>query len=433
MAKETKNKNLHQAKKAKNDEFYTQLSDVEKELRHYREHFKDKVVFCNCDDARESAFFKYFSSNFEFLGLKRLITVGYQENGHGLLYVYEGDKNGNGIIDPEELDIIEMQGNGDFRSEESIAILQDADIVVTNPPFSLFREYVAQLIEYNKKFLVIGNMNAITYKEIFPLIKENKLWLGATCFNGGATFFKTDKDKFDKSRLSNPKHAYEKDGDFYMRVNGVRWFTNLSNKETKPYEILYKKYNPEEYPKYDNYDAINVDKVTEIPYDYDGVIGVPISFLDKWAPNIKSLENGNVTTNDFEIVEFRKGADGKDLVYSNLNGGGAKLSHTSEYSSVDANRGINEQPPRHQSEWEEQICENSYSEIVTTHDFEIIGCADADVVPNEWKGMDSEFIKLYYEQGNTGAYKEGNRLTHYVKNGRAFIPYKRILIRRISK
>lgn len=304
MAKETKNKNLHQAKKAKNDEFYTQLSDVEKELRHYREHFKDKVVFCNCDDARESAFFKYFSSNFEFLGLKRLITVGYQENGHGLLYVYEGDKNGNGIIDPEELDIIEMQGNGDFRSEESIAILQDADIVVTNPPFSLFREYVAQLMEYNKKFLIIGNMNAITYKEIFPLIKENKIWTGYKSFGGGMDMIPPN---FSPNECK--KFKYSTDGTPLVNIMGCIWFTNLEHNKRNEELLLYKKYNPEDYPKFDNYDAINVNKVTEIPYDYDGVMGVPLTFIGSHNPK------------QFEIVEFRKGNDGKDLVYSNLNGG----------------------------------------------------------------------------------------------------------------
>ena len=175
-----KNSNLHAAKTAKNDEFYTQLTDIEKECKHYRDFFRGKVVYCNCDDARESNFFKYFTMYFETLGLKKLITTGFKADGHGVILTYEGDKNGNHIVDDEEIVVTEMQGNGDFRSEECIAILKEADVVVTNPPFSLFREYVAQLMEYNKKFLIIGGMNAITYKEIFPLIKENKLWLGYT-------------------------------------------------------------------------------------------------------------------------------------------------------------------------------------------------------------------------------------------------------------
>ena len=173
-----KNSNLHQAKRAKNDEFYTQLTDIEKEMVHYRPHFKGKVIFCNCDDARESNFFKYFANNFELLGIRKLITTGYKENGHGVVLEYEGDKNGNLIVEPSEIKVTELKGNGDFRSDECIEYLRQADIVVTNPPFSLFREYMALLFRYSKEFIVIGNQNAITYKEIFPYIKENKLWLG---------------------------------------------------------------------------------------------------------------------------------------------------------------------------------------------------------------------------------------------------------------
>lgn len=294
-----KNKNLHQAKKAKNDEFYTRLEDIEKELCHYRKHFKDKVVLCNCDDPRESKFFTYFSLNFEYLGLKRLICIGYKENGHGVKYVYEGDKNKNGLVDPEEIEVVELDGNGDFRNRETIEILKECDVVVTNPPFSLFREYVAQLMEYNKKFLIIGNMNAITYKEIFPLIKENKLWLGIT----SPKIFITDK-------FINKNCFIGDDNKTYAKFGNVLWFTNCDSHCSKSYEILYKNYTPEEYPKYDNYDAINVNKVSDIPCDYDGVIGVPITFLYKWTPNVEN-DTANITTNDFEILGvFNNGSDG---------------------------------------------------------------------------------------------------------------------------
>ena len=188
----SKNTNLNKAKKEKNDEFYTQLTDIEKELRHYKDHFKGKVVYCNCDDARESNFFKYFSMNFEYLGLKKLICTGYKKDGRGVVLVYEGDKNENRVVDDEEITVTEMEGDGDFRSEECVALLKEADIVVTNPPFSLFREYVKQLVEHGKKFLILGNFNAIKYKEIFPLIKNNKLWLG--CGQTSATWFQVPED-----------------------------------------------------------------------------------------------------------------------------------------------------------------------------------------------------------------------------------------------
>lgn len=336
-----KNKNLHQAKKAKNDEFYTRLEDIEKELCHYREHFKDKIVLCNCDDPRESKFFTYFSLNFEFLGLKRLICIGYKENGHGVKYVYDGDKNKNGVVDSEEIEVVELEGNGDFRNRETIEILKECDVVVTNPPFSLFREYVAQLMEYNKKFLIIGNMNAITYKEVFPLIKENKIWLGFKSCSGGMDMVPPNFNPTECKKYKIIK------GVPVVNIMGCIWFTNLDHTKRHENIILYKKYNIEEYPKYDNYNAINVNKVSDIPCDYEGVMGVPITFLDKYNPE------------QFEIVEFRKGNDGKDLVYS-TNGGG-ELSHTLEYSSVNANTRINEQPQGYQSEWEKYVCQNTYS------------------------------------------------------------------------
>ena len=268
-----KNKNLTDAKKAKNDEFYTQLADIERECFNYKELFRDNVIYCNCDDARESNFFKYFSRNFEFFGLKRLITTGYKANGHGVVFIYEGDKNGNKIVDDEEVQVVELGGDGDFRSPECIEFLKQADIVVTNTPFSLFREYVAQLMTYDKKFLIIGNYNAITYKEIFSYIKENKMWLGIHSSRDMEFALPDSYQKYDRIE------------------NGVKigkapacWFTNLPhNKRTEPLD-LYKKYNPKEYPQYDNYNAINVNKVADIPMDYDGVMGVPITFLDKYNP-----------------------------------------------------------------------------------------------------------------------------------------------------
>lgn len=285
MAKKAQNKNLHQAKNNKKDEFYTQLSDIENELRHYKEHFKDKVVYCNCDDPRVSNFFHYFSYNFEHLGLKKLIATCYknqnadlfsQNDSEKAIYLeYDGDKNGNSVPDPEEIGIIELKGDGDFRSAESIELLKQADIVVTNPPFSLFREYVAQLIEYDKKFVIVGHQNAITYKDIFKLIKDNNLWLGYG-FKGGAGHF-----------INTQYEDYATAGDHregMIRVSGVHWFTNLDISKRHEDLILYKPYNEEEYPTYDNYDAINVNKTKDIPMDYSGVMGVPITFLDKYSP-----------------------------------------------------------------------------------------------------------------------------------------------------
>jgi hypothetical protein len=284
MAKEAQNKNLHLAKNNKKDEFYTQLPDIENELRHYKKHFKDKVVYCNCDDPRVSNFFHYFSYNFEHLGLKKLIATCYKNQNADLfsqndsdkaIYLeYDGDKNGNKIPDPEEIGIIELKGDGDFRSAESIELLKQADIVVTNPPFSLFREYVAQLIEYNKKFLIVGHQNAITYKDIFKLMKENNLWLGYG-FKGGAGHF-----------INTEYEDYATAGDHregMIRVSGVHWFTNLDIDKRHEDLILYKPYNSEEYPTYDNYDAINVNKTKDIPMDFKGVMGVPITFLDKYS------------------------------------------------------------------------------------------------------------------------------------------------------
>lgn len=303
MTKQSSNTNLHKAKNNKKDEFYTQLSDIENELRHYKEHFKDKVVYCNCDDPRVSNFFHYFSYNFEHLGLKKLIATCYKNQDADLfstntseqaVYLeYNGDKNGNKVPDANEIGVKPLKGDGDFRSPESIELLKQTDIVVTNPPFSLFREYVAQLIEYDKKFIIVGHQNAITYKDIFKLIKENKLWLGYG-FKGGA-------GHFINTQYENYATASDK-RDGMIRVSGVVWFTNLDIDKRHEDLILHKKYNPEEYPTYDNYNAINVDKTKDIPHDYAGHIGVPITFLDKYNPE------------QFEIVRFRKGDDDRDLV-----------------------------------------------------------------------------------------------------------------------
>jgi hypothetical protein len=280
-----KNKNLHSARNNKKDEFYTQLDDIERELRYYKSHFKDKVVYCNCDDPRVSNFFHFFSYNFEKLGLKKLIATCYKnqdmdlfsenKSEQAIYLVYEGDKNDNKVPDSNEIGVKKLKGDGDFRSKECIDLLKQADIVVTNPPFSLFREYLAQLIEYDKKFVIVGHQNAITYKEIFPLIKENKMWLGYG-FKGGAAHF-INKHYEDYAAAGDHKEGM-------IRVSGVVWFTNLDISKRHENLILYKKYRPEEYPKYDNYDAINVDVTKDIPDNYDGVMGVPITFLDKYNP-----------------------------------------------------------------------------------------------------------------------------------------------------
>lgn len=330
--KGSNNKGLHNAKLSKKDEFYTQLSDIERELKHYKNHFRDKVIYCNCDDPRVSNFFHYFSFNFEKFGLKKLITTCYknqdmdlfsQNNSEQAIYLeYNGDRNGNNVPDPEEIGIKHLKGDGDFRSKESIELLKQADIVVTNPPFSLFREYVAQLIEYEKKFIIIGHQNAISYKEIFKLIKENKMWLGFG-FKGGAAHF-INKHYEDYATAGDHK-------DGMIRVSGVVWFTNLDITKRHEELILYKKYAPEEYPKYENFDAINVNKTKDIPMDYDGYMGVPITFLDKYSPDqfeILGLSRYTKTqgmSKEFVDAYYKSGQTGAiseghpDLCYYDLN------------------------------------------------------------------------------------------------------------------
>ncbi|MBR3682949.1 MAG: adenine-specific methyltransferase EcoRI family protein [Tidjanibacter sp.] len=295
------NTTLTAAKAAKKDEFYTQLADIERELVHYKEHFRGKTVLCNCDDPRVSNFFKYFTLKFNDLGLKRVIATCYKSQDVDLFsmnaseqavyQIYDGDKDGNNMPDASEIEVRPLKGDGDFRSAECIELLKQADIVVTNPPFSLFREYVAQLIKYDKKFVIVGHQNAITYKEIFPLIRDNKLWLGYG-FKGGAGHFYSKYE--DVATAGDHREGM-------IRVSGVTWFTNLDIEKKHEELILYKHYTPEEYPTYDNYEAINVNKTSDIPCDYDGCMGVPITFLDKYNPD------------QFEIVKFRKGDDDKDL------------------------------------------------------------------------------------------------------------------------
>ncbi|MHB1769499.1 MAG: adenine-specific methyltransferase EcoRI family protein [Minisyncoccota bacterium] len=310
METKVANKSLHGAKKAKKDEFYTQLVDIEKELKHYKGQFRGKVVYCNCDDPFESNFFKYFAANFNALGLKKLITTSFVKSpiagGQLPLFEVEGlkpsgkepfkieirevpDADGDGAINLDDVKYLlkhdkntatPLHGNGDFRSEECVELLEGADIVVTNPPFSLFREYISQLVEHDKKFLIIGNINAVTYKEVFPLIKENKVWLGASIHSGDREFRVPDNYPLEAAG-----YRVDAEGNKYIRVKGVRWFTNLDYEERHEDLVLYKKYSPKEYPKYDNYDAINVDKTVDIPMDYKGDIGVPITFLDKYNPD----------------------------------------------------------------------------------------------------------------------------------------------------
>jgi hypothetical protein len=293
------------AKKNKADEFYTQLNDIEKELIHYKDYFLNKVVFLNCDDPFESNFFKYFALNFNHLKLKKLIAISYvgspvlfqeykptnysdKKKAYKIEINKVSDINKDGTIDLNDIknligengnSQVELKGDGDFRSEESIKALIESDVVVTNPPFSLFREYVEQLFKYNKKFLIIGNQNAITYKEIFPLIKENKLWLGIS-MNGSNRYFQVPDDY-----PLTEKTGKIENGKKYAFVKAVVWFTNIKNKKWTSEIVLFKKYKPAEYPKYENYDAINVDNVNDIPMDYFDSIGVPITFLHKYNPN----------------------------------------------------------------------------------------------------------------------------------------------------
>ncbi len=344
------NSNLHAANKAKKDEFYTQLSDIANELKHYKQHFAGKTVFCNCDDPYESNFFKYFALNFNQLGLKKLIATCYNGSPvadtqmclfepeapygkqqktrvpHKIVITEVPDTNGDGATDLADVEwlikndkniLTTLQGNGDFRSPECVELLKEADIVVTNPPFSLFREFLAWIVQADKKFVIIGNMNAITYKEVFPLIKENKMWLG-NGFHAGNAYFKTIE-----LTTKYAEGVYDENTGL-VKFRNCCWFTNLEHgRRHQPLQLMtmadnikfstHKEIKGKAYQKYDNYDAIEVPFTDAIPSDYKGVMGVPISFLDKYCPE------------QFEIVEFRKGNDGKDLIYSTLGGASATL------------------------------------------------------------------------------------------------------------
>ncbi len=334
------NSNLHDSARNKQDEFYTQLSLIEKELKHYRSFFAGKTVLCNCDDPYESNFFKYFAMNFNTLGLKKLVTtcyatspvVGdefeyYVDNAGQLAFVPDSDttpvvcstrrpyrveitevtdENHDGRADLADVEYLMrnrkntmtlLNGDGDFRSPECVELLREADVVVTNPPFSLFREYIALLEEYRKYFIIIGNMNAVTYKEIFPMIAENRLWLG---YNSGHFWFKVP----DSYEIKKTDFKIDEHGQKWRRMGNICWFTNVDIEKRHENMPLFRNYSPELYPKYDNYDAINVDRTVDIPCDYYGVMGVPNTFLSQYNPD------------QFEIVAFRKGTDGKDLVYS---------------------------------------------------------------------------------------------------------------------
>lgn len=314
------NKNLNAAKTAKKDEFYTEMPDIERELQHYWPHFRGKVVFCNCDDPYESNFFKYFALHFNHLGLKKLICTCYNGSpvqGNELVIDFGDfsdapkkvaykvvitevkDLNGDGAVDLSDVryllqndkNVISILKTGDFRDPECIELLKEADIVVTNPPFSLFREYIAQLMEYGKKFLIVAHQNAIHYKEVFPLIRDNKVWLGYG-FKGGAAHFFSPYE--DIATAGNHKKDM-------IRVSGVNWFTNLEIPKRNEELDLVCRYSPEEYPTYENYNAIDVGKTSDIPYDYDGLIGVPDSFLDKYNPD------------QFEIIGLGSGYLGQSI------------------------------------------------------------------------------------------------------------------------
>lgn len=343
---------LARANRAKNDEFYTQLADVEAELRHYRDQFYGKVVFCNCDDPYESNFFKFFAMNFNHLGLKRLITTSYDGSpitGEQLsLLDMEGvpedtpaksayrveitevhDANNDGAIDLSDVEYLLktdrnapglLAGNGDFRSAECMALLAEADVVVTNPPFSLFREYVAQLVKHGKKFLILGNQNAITYGEIFNLIKEDRLWLGYN--NGGAKWFRVPDDYDHTTTASRIK---VEDGVRYLSMGNIDWFTNLDTTKRHDTITLYKRYSPDEYPHYDNYDAVEVSRYSDIPYDYDGAMGVPITFLDKYNPDQFEILGWTRGTDEFEARPIKRYVNARQITPNGAESNGGKV------------------------------------------------------------------------------------------------------------
>jgi len=301
VRKEISNKDLNKARSSKKDEFYTQRPEIEKEIRFYINHFKNKVVYCNCDDPRVSEFFKFFVLNFKFLGLKKLISTCYKNQDADLftknsavraVYIeYTGNKKNKTIPDPKKIPPKTLKGDGDFRSEESINFLMQSDIIVTNPPFSLFRQYISQLFEYNKKFLIIGNINAVSFKEVSKLIKENKVWLGPSIHSGDREF--GIPDNYPQRAATN--RTDPKTGKKYIRIKGVRWYTNLDHSERHKDIVLYKRYygNENMYPSFDYYKAINIKYVKEIPEDYEGAMAVPITFMDKYNPDQFKIISAN--------------------------------------------------------------------------------------------------------------------------------------------
>ena len=369
------NKLLSKAKDAKKDEFYTQLTDIEKEMRYYRKHFRDKTILCNCDDPFESNFFKYFVLNFNRLGLKKLIATCYtgspianqqlslfdviKDTNENTNKPYKAivtkvyDKTGDGGVDmfdvaelfkSGENQLNELEGDGDYSSPECLELLREADIVVTNPPFSKFKEYVATLMEYGKKFIIIGNLNAVTYKEIFPLLKDNKAWIGPSIHSGDRKFYVPDDYPLNAAGC-----GIDDEGRRFIRVKGVRWYTNLDIKQRHETLILAKRFNPDCYPVYETFDAIDVSSVSDIPCDYDGIMGVPKNFIDVYNPE------------QFEILGY------------------------------------------------EREDENIKVGIAT---------------------MPEEFLANYRKQGGTGHYTKGMRmLCYYDSDGKAKIPFSRILVR----
>jgi Adenine-specific methyltransferase EcoRI len=311
MADKTKNQSLTKARDAKQDEFYTQLSDIERELKHYKKHFNGNVVYCNCDDPRVSNFFYYFSYNFKKLGVNKLITTCYRDQSGDLfsrndseqaVYLeYSGGNNGTGIPDPKKIGIRHLKGDGDFRSLESIELLKQADVVVTNPPFSLFREYLAQLIKHDKKFLIVGNQNASKYNEVFPLIQNGKIWLG---HNSGDMVFKVP----DYYEPRDTRYWVDADGQKWRSLGNTCWFTNLDLAKRHEDLILYREYSPDEYPSYVNYDAIEVGKTSDIPKDFNGAMGVSVTFLNKYNPDQFELVGSSRTLGKGMAAIAKKGS-----------------------------------------------------------------------------------------------------------------------------
>lgn len=366
------NKDLQTAAKARKDEFYTQLTDIEKELRHYRRHFLGKTVFCNCDDPFESNFFKYFVLNFNRLGLKKLISTCYTgspiagqqlslydvpsasrsaRNG-GKPYMAEvtvvRDADGDGGVDMTDIALLfkngenrltELSGNGDFRSQECVALMAQSDIVVTNPPFSLFREYVASLMEHKKNFVILGNINAVTYKEFFPLIMNNQVWIGPSIHSGDRMFNVPDDYPLEAAGCGIDPATGRK----FIRVKGVRWFTNLDVQQRHEEMILIRKYSSEAYPHYDNYDAIDVSATADIPCDYAGVMGVPITFLDKYCPE------------QFKIIGMAKRGAGDPALKSKV----YTKNDYPNYSDLNATPTL----------WKNGILKNTYPRILIQNNF----------------------------------------------------------------